>query len=203
MAINRELSEESVNPDPFIQFSIWFNEHLAAGIAIPESFSLATATAAGNVSVRTVLLKEHGKGGFVFFTNYNSRKGSQISENSKVAMLFYWPESGRQVRIEGVASKISPEESDSYFKTRPRESQLSAWTSEQSSVVPHRLHLEERYKFYSEKYSGAEVERPPHWGGFRITPFWFEFWKNDEVRLHDRITYTKSNDDWILNRLAP
>lgn len=203
MSIKDELSEESVNPDPFIQFSIWYKEHLVSGIAIPESFSLATSTADGHVSVRMVLLKEHGKNGFVFFTNYNSKKGSQISENSSVAMLFYWPEAGRQVRIEGVGEKITEEESDSYFKTRPRKSQLSAWTSEQSSVVPHRLYLEERYKYYSEKYSGSAVERPPHWGGFRITPVWFEFWKNDEARLHDRITYTKSNDSWVLNRLAP
>jgi pyridoxamine 5'-phosphate oxidase len=203
MNSSRELTEEKVNPDPFIQFGIWYKEHLAAGIAIPESFSLATSTSDGHVSVRTVLLKEHGNDGFVFFTNYNSRKGSQISENPKVAMLFYWSESGRQVRIEGVVSKISPKESDSYFKTRPRESQLSAWTSEQSSVVPHRLHLEERYQYYNEKYAGGEVERPPHWGGFRITPFWFEFWKSDEVRLHDRITYSKDRDVWILKRLAP
>jgi pyridoxamine 5'-phosphate oxidase len=203
MIRSRELEEETVYPDPFKQFSIWYKEHLKAGIAIPESFSLATSSSEGHVSVRTVLLKEYGNDGFVFFTNYNSRKGSQISENSKVAMLFYWPESGRQVRIEGVADKISSEESDSYFKTRPRESQLSAWTSEQSSVVPHRHHLEERYKYYSEKYSGCDIERPPHWGGFRITPSWFEFWKNDVVRLHDRITYSKKNDVWILSRLAP
>jgi pyridoxamine 5'-phosphate oxidase len=203
MISNRELKEETINPDPFIQFSIWYKEHLGAGIAIPESFSLGTSTSDGHVSVRTVLLKEHGKDGFVFFTNYNSKKGLQISENSNVAMLFYWSESGRQVRIEGLAEKISAEQSDLYFKTRPRESQLSAWASEQSSVVPHRVHLEERHKYFSEIYSGTSVERPPHWGGFRIIPSWFEFWKNDELRLHDRITYTKNNDSWIITRLAP
>jgi len=203
MRTNRELTEESVNPDPFIQFGIWYNEHLTSGIAIPESFSLGTATKDGKVSVRTVLLKDFSDEGFVFFTNYTSKKGMQLSGNSNVAMLFYWPESGRQVRVEGVAEKVSAEYSDSYFKTRPRQSQLSAWASEQSSVVPHRLHLEERYNYYSEKYSGTDVERPPHWGGFRITPFWFEFWKNDEVRLHDRITYSKNNDNWIISRLAP
>lgn len=203
MSTNTGFTEELVNPDPFVQFDSWYREHLSSGIAIPDSFSLGTVSKDGSVSVRTVLLKEYSSAGFVFFTNYNSKKGSQIAENSKVAMLFYWPESGRQVRIEGVAEKISAEESDLYFKTRPRQSQLSAWASEQSSVVPHRVHLEERHKYFSEIYSGTNVERPAHWGGFLIIPSWFEFWKNDEFRLHDRITFSKQNDRWILSRLAP
>lgn len=203
MRTNSGLTEESINPDPFLQFGIWYKEHLASGIAIPESFSLGTATKDGKVSVRTVLLKDFSDKGFVFFTNYTSKKGMHISGNSNVAMLFYWSESGRQVRVEGVAEKVSAEVSDSYFKTRPRESQLSAWASEQSTQVPDRKHLEDRHKYYSEKFLGSPVDRPPHWGGFRIIPHWFEFWKNDELRLHDRIIYTLKNASWKISRLAP
>jgi len=203
MAINRALTEESINPDPFIQFGVWYKEHLASGIAIPESFSLGTSTKDGKVSLRTVLFKDFSNKGFVFFTNYTSKKGTQLSGNSNVAMLFYWHESGRQIRIEGVAEKVSAEYSDSYFKTRPRESQLSAWASEQSTEVPDRAHLENRHKYYSEKFAGSPVERPLHWGGFRIIPHWFEFWKNDESRLHDRIIYTLINESWKISRLAP
>ena len=200
---NRILSEESADPDPFLQFDSWYKEHLSGGIAIPESFSLGTTSSDGKVSVRTVLLKDYGENGFVFFTNYNSRKSLQISVNTNVAMLFYWPESGRQVRIEGMAEKVSAAYSDTYFKTRPRESQLSAWASDQSSVIPDRLYLEKRYDYYREKFSGKQVERPPWWGGFLIIPNWFEFWNNDEFRLHDRITYSGKNGIWIIERLAP
>jgi pyridoxamine 5'-phosphate oxidase len=203
MIKRRPLSEKSVNPNPFVQFDIWYKEHVSRDVAIPESFSLATASADGEVSVRTVLLKDYGEAGFVFFTNYRSKKGTQLSANQKAAMLFYWPEAGRQVRIEGVAEKVSEEYSDSYFKTRPRESQLSAWASNQSTVVPGRLYLEEMYEYYKNRFSGKEVDRPPYWGGFRIIPAWFEFWQNDKIRLHDRIIYSWKNKTWILERLAP
>jgi len=203
MVKNRSLSENTVDPNPFVQFDIWYKEHLSHDVATPESFSLATASVDGEVSVRTVLLKDYGEDGFVFFTNYRSKKGAQLSANQKVAMLFYWPETGRQVRIEGVAEKVSEEYSDSYFKTRPRESQFSAWASNQSTVVPDRFYLEEMYNYYKEKFSGKEVDRPPHWGGFRIIPAWFEFWQNDKFRLHDRIIYSGKNKTWIIERLAP
>lgn len=203
MTANKFLSEDFINKDPFLQFNVWYMEHLSSGVAIPEAVSLGTSTTAGSVSVRTVLLKEYGDNGFVFFTNYKSKKGIQLSDNPKASLLFYWPESGRQIRIEGVAEKVSPEYSDSYFITRPRESQLSAWASEQSSIVTDRQYLEKQHDYYSKKFSGKNVERPPHWGGFRIIPFWFEFWQNDEKRLHDRITYTKNNNIWNIERLAP
>jgi pyridoxamine 5'-phosphate oxidase len=203
MIKRRPLSEKSVDPNPFVQFDNWYKEHLSSNMVTPESFSLATASAGGEVSVRNVLLKDYGEDGFVFFTNYRSKKGTQLSANKKVAMLFYWPETGRQVRIEGVAEKVSEEYSDSYFKTRPRESQLSAWASNQSTVVPDRLYLEKMFDYYSDKFSGKQVERPPHWGGFRIVPAWFEFWENDKFRLHDRITYSEKNKRWIIERLAP
>jgi pyridoxamine 5'-phosphate oxidase len=200
---NNDLSEKSADKDPFVHFARWYGEHLEAGIAIPEAVSLGTASASGKVSVRTVLLKGYDEKGFVFFTNYNSKKGVQLSENPSAALLFYWPESGRQVRVEGVTEKVSDNESISYFSTRPRESQISAWASEQSSIIPDRNALEKRYNFYKAKYDNKEVEKPPHWGGFRIIPGYFEFWHDGEYRLHDRITYTRTKNGWAMNRLAP
>ena len=197
------LSENSVDLNPFVQFDIWYKEHLSSGIAIPESVSLATAAADGQVSVRSVLLRDYGENGFTFFTNYKSKKGVQLSSNNKAALLFYWPESGRQVRIEGTTEKVSRKDSESYFKTRPRESQLSAWASEQSSVVPDRSHLEERYNYYKDKFSGRSVDKPPKWGGFSIVPKWIEFWQEREHRLHDRISYTLTSGGWKIERLAP
>ena len=157
----------------------------------------------GRVSARTVLLKDYSDKGFVFFTNYGSRKGHQLSDNKRAALLFYWPESGRQIRIEGITEKVSEEESVEYFATRPKESQLSAWASEQSRVISNRMYLDERYDFYKEKYRDRTVDKPPHWGGFRLMPEWFEFWQNGEFRLHDRLTYTKTKERWTISRLAP
>jgi pyridoxamine 5'-phosphate oxidase len=203
MKFRTGFSEKDIDSNPFKQFSCWYSEHINTGVPIPESFSLATSTPDGRVSLRTVLLKDHSERGFIFFTNYNSRKGEQLSSNSFAALLFYWSESGRQVRIEGVAAKVSEEESLAYFRTRPRESQLSAWASEQSRNVPDRAHLESRFETYRKKFMGKDVEKPPHWGGFVIVPSWFEFWQDGEHRLHDRITYSKKDDHWLIQRLAP
>jgi pyridoxamine 5'-phosphate oxidase len=203
MSNNKIFSEKTIDPDPVVQFRVWYNEHLNAGIEIPESVTLATSSSNGRVSARTILLKEFSDEGFVFFTNYNSRKGTQLLSNSYAALLFYWPESGRQVRIEGITDKISDTDSDTYFRTRPRESQLAAWASEQSSVIPDRDHLDNLYNFYQKKFSGKSVERPPYWGGFRLIPVWFEFWQNGDYRLHDRLTYVKIKSLWKIDRLAP
>jgi len=203
MKINRVLSEKTADPDPFIQFSHWYNEHLNERITIPETVTLGTASASGRVSARTVLLKSYDRNGFVIFTNYNSKKGEQITENPFAALLFYWSGSGRQVRIEGLAVKVPEEESVAYFSTRPRDSQLSAWASEQSSVIPDRTYLVERQELYRKKFAGKDVDKPAFWGGFRIIPDFFEFWQEREFRLHDRIVYSRADNTWEINRLAP
>lgn len=197
------LSEKNVSKNPFLQFDRWYREHLDFDTAIPESVFLGTAFADGKVSVRTVLLKDYGETGFTFFTNYNSKKGRQLGKNNNAALLFYWPESNRQVRIEGIAEKVAPAISDAYFATRPRESQLGAWASEQSSEISDRDCLEEKFTHYKSVYSGFPVPRPDHWGGYRIIPQWFEFWQDRENRLHDRITYTRKGDEWIIARISP
>jgi pyridoxamine 5'-phosphate oxidase len=203
MIRNKTLSEKTADPDPFIQFDIWFREHLGSEVGIPDAVTLGTSSSDGRVSLRTVLIKGYDGSGFVFYTNYNSKKASQLALNPQAALHFYWPGSDRQIRIEGVAIKLSEEESVQYFKTRPRESQLSAWSSEQSTVIPGRLYLEKRYDSYKNRFADKQVEKPPNWGGFRFVPDWFEFWQNGEHRLHDRLTYTKKDKSWIIERLAP
>lgn len=198
-----DFSENSIDPNPFVQFKIWYEEHLLSGIEIPDSVTLATASADGRVSARTVLLKGYSDNGFFFFTNYKSRKGLQLSSNPRAALLFYWAESGRQVRIEGYTEKIPEKESESYFRTRPRESQLSALASEQSSVIPDRRFLDDLYDTIRNRYSEKPVDKPVHWGGYRLIPEWFEFWQNGEFRLHNRLSYSKRKDRWIIERLAP
>lgn len=189
--------------DPFAQFDLWYSERLASGVSYPDSFSLGTAGSAGAVSVRTVLLKEYGPEGFVFFTNYESRKGSQLSQNPFAAMLFYWPESERQVRIEGRTSRVSEDDSIAYFRSRPRESQIGAWASNQSRVIPGRSFLEKRFSEYEEKFRGKDIPKPPFWGGYRITPSWFEFWQEGKHRLHQRTVYRLEKGIWITEILAP
>lgn len=197
------LSEEEVDLNPFLQFKKWFQERERSGIDIPNSVSLGTSSTEGTVSVRTVLLKEYNETGFVFFSNYLSKKGKQLENNPRAALLFYWPEFSRQVRIEGLVYKVSEKESDRYFQTRPEESRISAWASEQGSVIPDRQYLEDRFKFYRNKFRNKPIERPPHWGGYRLVPVWFEFWQEGEHRLHDRICYTLTNGKWDMSRHAP
>jgi pyridoxamine 5'-phosphate oxidase len=190
MTRSRTLSENEADKDPFVQFDRWYQERQMQKTAYPDSFSLATASIEGTVSVRTVLLKGYDSSGFVFFTNYKSKKGRQLAENPNAAMLFYWPESGRQIRIEGRVEKISEEESKIYFNSRPRESRIGAWASSQSTVIPGRSHLEEQVKHFTSVFRGKPIPKPPHWGGFRIIPGMFEFWQEGRFRLHDRLVYT-------------
>ena len=197
------LSGNSVDADPFKQFKKWYGERLRTKITYPDSVSLGTSTLDGIVSVRTVLLKDYSDVGFTFFTNFNSKKGKQLLQNPKAAMLFYWPESGRQVRIEGAVNKVSEDESEAYFRSRPRESQIGSWASEQSTVIRDRQHLEKRVEYFKSKFEDIPVEKPSHWGGFRLVPYLIEFWQEGEFRLHDRIIYTRREDSWHIERLSP
>ncbi len=203
MSNHKDLLENDIDPDPFVQFDRWFREHLSSGVPIPDSVSFGSGFAGGRISVRMVLLKDYDGNGFVFFTNYNSRKGIQLASNPHGALLFYLPEYARQIRIEGTIEKVSAQESDDYFATRPVESRISAWASDQSSVIPDRDFLKKKYDFYRNMFSEKEVPRPEYWGGFRLVPDWFEFWQEGEFRLHDRLTYSRSNGIWIIKRLAP
>jgi pyridoxamine 5'-phosphate oxidase len=197
------LSVENVSDSPFSQFNMWYREHLSEDTSIPEAVYLATASTDGRVSVRTVLLKDYGEKGFTFYTNYLSRKGIQLASNNHAALLFHWPEADRQVRIEGRVAKVPGDISDEYFSSRPRESQLAAWASAQSSVIPGRHYLEENYEDYRKLYSGTPVPRPGHWGGYIVIPDWFEFWQDRKNRLHDRIVYAREGERWKIQRLAP
>jgi pyridoxamine 5'-phosphate oxidase len=197
------LREHDVDPDPLRQFAAWFEEAGQAGVRAPEAVVLATASAAGAPSARMVLLKQFDERGFVIFTNYESRKALELSENPRAALLFYWDPLGRQVRIEGPAHRISSEESAAYVRTRPRGSQLSALASPQSRPIASREALEARVAELTAKYRGQELPVPETWGGFRVAPESFEFWQHREDRLHDRLLYTRRGDEWVLERVAP
>lgn len=199
-----ELSEESIDKDPFKQFEIWFKQACDAEINEPNAMSLATSSKDLHVTVRTVLLKLFDKNGFVFFTNYESDKAKQINENPNVAVVFPWLILERQIIITGTASKVSTAESLKYFSTRPRGSQLGAWISQQSSVITSRSLLEMKLDEIKRKFMDGEVPLPSFWGGYRIVPKTIEFWQGRPNRLHDRIRYTLQNDgSWKIERLAP
>jgi pyridoxamine 5'-phosphate oxidase len=197
------LREEDVDPDPFRQFAAWFADARNAGVRAPEAAALATASAGGAPSVRMVLVKAAGEPGFVFFTNYASRKGTELTANPRAALLFYWDPVGRQVRIEGPVERLSAEESAAYVRTRPRPSQLSALASPQSRPVADREQLERRVAELAALHAGAELPVPDFWGGFRLLPERFEFWQHREDRLHDRLSYGRQDGGWLIERLAP
>ncbi|HEU4522118.1 MAG TPA: pyridoxamine 5'-phosphate oxidase [Thermoanaerobaculia bacterium] len=199
-----ELKDTDLDPDPIVQFGKWFDEAKASQPELPEAMSVATCGVDGIVSSRICLLKGVDRRGFVFYTNYESRKGDQIHENPRVALCFYWPKLDRQVRIEGVAVKTTEEESDAYFATRPRGSQLGAWASHQSRVVMGRGDLDAQFTELEASYRDRDVPRPPHWGGYRVIPTWVEFWQGRADRLHDRFAYKLRNaKDWVIERLSP
>ena len=197
------LTESDVAPDPVEQFRRWFDEALEADLHEPNAFVLATATRDGLPSARVVLLKGLDERGFVFYTNYEGRKGRELEDNPRAALLFYWGELERQVRIEGTVSRVSAEESDAYYASRPRGSRLGAWASEQSRVVEGREVLESRIGDLEAEYEGREVPRPPFWGGYRVEPEAIEFWQGRENRLHDRIVYRRESGSWKTERLQP
>jgi pyridoxamine 5'-phosphate oxidase len=198
------LREEDVDPDPLLQFAAWYKDASQAGLRELGAMALATSTAEGVPSVRMVLLKGYDERGFVFYTNYSSRKGRELEANPRAALLFYWDPLGRQVRIEGHTQRTSSQESASYARSRPRGSQLSALASPQSQVIESRSKLEHRVAHLEALYTGVEVSVPDVWGGFRLSPASFEFWQHREDRLHDRLLYTIGDDvPWRLQRLAP
>lgn len=198
-----ELSRSSVAEDPFAQFTAWFDEAVSALIVEPNAMMLGTATTEGQPSGRTVLLKGYDGSGFQFFTNYNSAKARDLTVNPFCFLHFFWKELERQVFIRGLARKTSEQESDDYFAIRPYQSQIGAWASEQSSVIPSRKTLEEKFAELKEKFSEGTVPRPPFWGGYRVTPDHFEFWQGRPSRLHDRILYTRHEHSWLISRLSP
>jgi pyridoxamine 5'-phosphate oxidase len=197
------MHEHELDPDPLKQFERWFEEAGAAGVSVPEAMTLATATPDGRPSARTVLLKDAGERGFDFYTNYGSRKGSELDVNPHAALLFHWQALGRQVRVEGQVVRIPAEESEAYFATRPLESRRAAWASPQSNPLTGRDELERLYAEVGARFPGDEVPLPPHWGGFRLQPHTYEFWQHAANRLHDRVRYDLHHGVWLRGRLAP
>lgn len=199
-----ELNREQLSTDPFLQFSNWMDQALAANIHDPTAMNLATVDEQGQPHSRIVLLKESSERGFVFYSHYDSAKGQQIEKNAKAAMLFYWPEMDRQIRIEGVLKKTSKARSQAYFQSRPRDSQIAAASFAQSKVVPGRKTLEQNFVITEDEYQYHEVPCPENWGGYRLVPDFFEFWQGRENRLHDRFIYNvNAQNHWDIERLSP
>ena len=196
------LLEASIAGDPFKQFALWFEEAHACEISEPNAMILATADANGKPAARTVLLKSFDTLGFVFFTNYESRKGRELAQNPQASLLFSWMDLERQVRLEGRVDRTSAQESDDYFDSRPAESRLGAWASPQSEVVSDRAVIDRQFADARQRY-GDSPPRPPYWGGYRLVPDVFEFWQGRVSRLHDRIRYRRHGSGWVIERLAP
>jgi len=199
----QSLLEEDIDPDPIRQFQQWWNEALMSDIEEPNAMTLATSDKKGRPSARIVLLKGLSNEGFVFFTNYESRKGTELTENPFASLLFFWKELERQVRVEGTVTKTDEEKSSAYFLSRPALSKISAWSSAQSRVIQSRDELEKNVLKYHEQFRNEEILRPPYWGGYAVKPTRIEFWQGRPSRLHDRLQYRLSNDKWIIERLAP
>ena len=198
------LDEISVAKDPIMQFALWMKMAVESGCDDPNAMNLATVSATGRPSSRIVLLRNFDDGGFVFFTNYHSQKGRDVEANPHAALNFFWPTLHKQIRIEGIIEKISESDSDEYFNTRPKESQLGSIASNQSNVLKDRVELEKKIENLTKEFSDKPITRPPHWGGYRVVPDKFEFWQGRPSRIHDRIQYELSgNKTWNISRLSP
>ncbi len=197
------LRKGDLDPNPFTQFGKWYDEALNANLILPNSMALATSTHTGIPSARMVLLKEFDERGFVFYTNYDSPKSRDLEENPYAALLFYWASLDRQIRITGPIKRVSRPESEAYFRTRPLDSRLGACASDQSTVIPNRSVLESRMEALAAEYENKEIPLPANWGGYRLAPDSFEFWRSRPSRLHDRLRYRMRGGEWIIERLAP
>jgi pyridoxamine 5'-phosphate oxidase len=203
---DRPLDREDLLDDPVAQFTLWLDDAERAGVPLPNAMALATADGAGRPSVRHVLLRGLDDRGFSFFTNRESRKGRQLAENPHAALVFLWKLLDRQVNVTGVATFLPDDESDAYFASRPRDARIGAWASVQSAVLPGREELDERVRAFEERFAGADVPRPPHWGGYVVRPEAVEFWQGRTHRLHDRFRYTREDaapGGWRIERLSP
>lgn len=199
----KSLGKKDVNPNPILQFSAWFEEAKESISGEPNAMVISTVNHAGKPSSRVVLLKDFSSEGFVFFSNYESRKGKDLEVNPFASILFFWGELERQIRIEGFVKKLSEKESSDYFSIRPRKSQIGALASLQSSVLNCRSELEEKFTQLEHEFEGKEISRPQHWGGYLVVPEYFEFWQGRQSRLHDRIAYRKVQETWDIARLSP
>lgn len=206
--LRKEYTRNGLDPtevlaDPIAQFRQWFDAALTAGVPEPNAMHVSTVTVDGRPDGRIVLLKDVSDEGFVFYTNYESRKGHELTTHPFAALTFFYPELERQIRIEGRVSKVAPAESDAYFSSRPRGSQIGAWVSHQSTVIADRSVLESRQRDLEQQFAGQAVPRPPYWGGFRVAPDVVEFWQGRPSRLHDRVRYRLTDNQWLIERLSP
>lgn len=199
----RGLPEPTADRDPMDLFTEWFTEAVKSGLLLPEAATLATCTKQAVPSARMVLIKQFNENGFVFYNNYGSRKAEELEENPRAALVFYWPILQRQVRIEGVVNRVTKKESEVYFRSRPRGSQLGAWASKQSKILANRQEMEDGFQKYKLKFKDSTVPLPEYWGGYRITPQCIEFWQGRANRLHDRLRFDRDANGWISKRLFP